>query len=216
MHARSPTPRRGSASRPIRCVVHERIPRVIGGVIDPNYSHYVRQPSVPMWQDPHYADGAYAIIGRALESVVGMSYEEYITQHIFKPLGSPPIPNDRSLSNPAHSLFVSASVRTTTQEWTARSWPTTRGRTWPRGCRRARWATPPSRRLWRTPTSTGHARLATYLCAHRCPRYPVSSPTSLPRRCGAAGVLHSEGPGQAGVALYGGPGRAQERARHLL
>ncbi|ELR11328.1 beta-lactamase [Acanthamoeba castellanii str. Neff] len=44
-------------------------------------------PSVPMWQDPHYADGAYAIIGRALESVVGMSYEDYITQHIFKPLG---------------------------------------------------------------------------------------------------------------------------------
>ncbi|ELR16649.1 betalactamase [Acanthamoeba castellanii str. Neff] len=44
-------------------------------------------PSVPMWQNPHYADGAYAIIGRALESVVGMSYEDYITQHIFKPLG---------------------------------------------------------------------------------------------------------------------------------
>jgi CubicO group peptidase (beta-lactamase class C family) len=43
-----------------------------------------------MWQDPHYADGAYAVIGRALESVVGMSYEDYITQHIFKPLGSPP------------------------------------------------------------------------------------------------------------------------------
>jgi CubicO group peptidase (beta-lactamase class C family) len=44
-----------------------------------------------MWQNPHYADGAYAIIGRALESVVGMSYEDYITQHIFKPLGRSPI-----------------------------------------------------------------------------------------------------------------------------
>jgi CubicO group peptidase (beta-lactamase class C family) len=44
-----------------------------------------------MWQDPHYADGAYAIIGRALESVVGMSYEDYITQHIFKPLGRSPM-----------------------------------------------------------------------------------------------------------------------------
>ena len=82
---------------------------------------------------------------------------------------------------PAHSLFVYASVRTTTQEWTARSWPTTRGRTWPRGCRRAWWATPPSRHLSRTPTSTGHARLATYLCANRCPTHSVSSPTSLVR-----------------------------------
>jgi CubicO group peptidase (beta-lactamase class C family) len=41
-----------------------------------------------MWQDPHYADGAYAVIGRALESVVGMSYEDYVHQHIFKPLGT--------------------------------------------------------------------------------------------------------------------------------
>jgi CubicO group peptidase (beta-lactamase class C family) len=41
-----------------------------------------------MWQDPHYADGAYAIIGRALESVVGMTWEDYLTQHIFKPLGT--------------------------------------------------------------------------------------------------------------------------------
>ena len=40
-----------------------------------------------MWENPHYADGAYAIIGRALESLVGMSYEDYVTQHIFKPLG---------------------------------------------------------------------------------------------------------------------------------
>lgn len=46
------------------------------------------QPTAPMWQDPHYADGAYAIIGRALESVVGMSYEDYVHQHIFKPLGT--------------------------------------------------------------------------------------------------------------------------------
>ena len=46
-----------------------------------------------MWQNPHYADGSYAIIGRALESIVGMSYEDYITRHIFKPLGSPS-PND--------------------------------------------------------------------------------------------------------------------------
>lgn len=45
------------------------------------------QPTAPMWQDPHYADGAYAIIGRALESLVGMSYEDYVHQHIFKPLG---------------------------------------------------------------------------------------------------------------------------------
>jgi len=41
-----------------------------------------------MWQLPHYADGAYAIIGRAIESVTGMSYEDYVVNHIFKPLGT--------------------------------------------------------------------------------------------------------------------------------
>jgi CubicO group peptidase (beta-lactamase class C family) len=45
-----------------------------------------------MWQDPHYADGAYAIIGRALESVVGMTWEDYLVQHIFKPLGTIMLP----------------------------------------------------------------------------------------------------------------------------
>jgi len=44
-------------------------------------------PASPMWQLPHYADGAYAIIGRAIESVTGMSYEDYVVNHIFKPLG---------------------------------------------------------------------------------------------------------------------------------
>jgi CubicO group peptidase (beta-lactamase class C family) len=58
-----------------------------------------------MWQNPHYADGAYAIIGRALESVVGMSYEDYVTKHIFKPLGRPSsIPPTLS---PRHSLALS-------------------------------------------------------------------------------------------------------------
>jgi CubicO group peptidase (beta-lactamase class C family) len=60
-----------------------------------------------MWQDPHYADGAYAIIGRALESLVGMSYEDYVHQHIFKPLGTPDrAPHPvllRGLTLPAHT-----------------------------------------------------------------------------------------------------------------
>jgi CubicO group peptidase (beta-lactamase class C family) len=46
------------------------------------------QPTVPMYQMPHYADSAFAILGRALESVVEMSYEDYVNEHIFKPLGT--------------------------------------------------------------------------------------------------------------------------------
>jgi CubicO group peptidase (beta-lactamase class C family) len=56
------------------------------------------QPTVPMWQYPHYADAGYAIIGRALESVVGMSWEDWVTQHIFKPLGTLLRSNHRSLT----------------------------------------------------------------------------------------------------------------------
>jgi hypothetical protein len=41
-----------------------------------------------MYEMPHYADGAYAILGRALESIVMMPYEEWVNQHIFKPLGT--------------------------------------------------------------------------------------------------------------------------------
>ena len=57
-----------------------------------------------MWQDPHYADGAYAIIGRALESVVGMSYEDYVTQHIFKPLGRSPMVTASATAAIAHEV----------------------------------------------------------------------------------------------------------------
>jgi len=42
-----------------------------------------------MWEMPHYADSAYAILGRALESVVQMPYEDWVKEHIFKPLGTP-------------------------------------------------------------------------------------------------------------------------------
>jgi CubicO group peptidase (beta-lactamase class C family) len=41
-----------------------------------------------MWEMPHYADSAYAILGRALESVVQMPYEDWVKEHIFKPLGT--------------------------------------------------------------------------------------------------------------------------------
>jgi hypothetical protein len=48
-----------------------------------------QQPTVPMWEMPHYADSAYAILGRALESVVQMPYEDWVKENIFKPLGTP-------------------------------------------------------------------------------------------------------------------------------
>ncbi len=40
-----------------------------------------------MYSDPHYADSAFAIIGRALEYVTGAKYEEYVTKGILEPLG---------------------------------------------------------------------------------------------------------------------------------
>ena len=45
----------------------------------------------PMYSKPHYADAGYAIIGRALESVLGgQKYEDFVMNEIFKPLGKPP------------------------------------------------------------------------------------------------------------------------------
>jgi len=42
----------------------------------------------PMYTKPHYADSAYAIIGRALESILdGKTYEQYMLEDVFKPLG---------------------------------------------------------------------------------------------------------------------------------
>ena len=48
-----------------------------------------RQTFAPMYESPHYADSAYAIIGRALEEFAtdGRSYEDYVMQEIFAPLG---------------------------------------------------------------------------------------------------------------------------------
>ncbi len=46
------------------------------------------QVAAPMYSDPHYADSAYAIIGRALEYVTGVKYEEYVTKGILEPLGT--------------------------------------------------------------------------------------------------------------------------------
>ncbi len=40
-----------------------------------------------MYTDPHYADSAFAIIGRAMESIVGKRYEDYVMERIFAPLG---------------------------------------------------------------------------------------------------------------------------------
>ncbi len=48
------------------------------------------QVAAPMYSDPHYADSAYAIIGRALEYVTGVKYEEYVTKGILEPLGTMP------------------------------------------------------------------------------------------------------------------------------
>lgn len=41
-----------------------------------------------MYAQPHYADSAFAIIGRALEYVTGMPYEDYVAKEIFQPLGA--------------------------------------------------------------------------------------------------------------------------------
>lgn len=41
----------------------------------------------PMYAEPHYADSAYAILGRALEYVVGKKYEQYLEEEVFGPLG---------------------------------------------------------------------------------------------------------------------------------
>ncbi|KAL6042455.1 Beta-lactamase [Balamuthia mandrillaris] len=48
-----------------------------------------QQVIAPMYTEPHYADSAYAIVGRALESVLpkGVTYEDYVTTEIFGPLG---------------------------------------------------------------------------------------------------------------------------------
>jgi CubicO group peptidase (beta-lactamase class C family) len=42
----------------------------------------------PMYEMPHYADSAFAALGRALESVMdGQTFEQYVTKNIFAPLG---------------------------------------------------------------------------------------------------------------------------------
>jgi len=55
----------------------------------------------PMYNKPHYADSAYAIIGRGLEYVLeGSTYEDYMTNKILQPLGT-------SLSSSSTLTYIS-------------------------------------------------------------------------------------------------------------
>jgi len=47
----------------------------------------------PLYNKPHYADSAFVVIGRGLEYVRnGSTYENYITNKIFLPLGNAAFP----------------------------------------------------------------------------------------------------------------------------